>query len=218
MFAPATPAPALPDPFAMTRPRDPFAAPDVYADSDTPIFSEVASGWFKVPFDLPDTEDRSARPVPEPPAPRSAPPVPASPGATRTRPPTGSSARPGAPPRTPQPVAAGPVAGDFTTAADSGWRAVEAVSDRTDRDNLTGAGLPRRTPRAKLLPGSAQTTGGGGQAQSTRDAESVRGRLASYQRGVREGREGREGRDDREGRENRRSDADAPASSSTEET
>jgi hypothetical protein len=50
-------------------------------------------------------------------------------------------------------------------------------------------GLPRRQPRALLVPGAA------GAAQSTavpaRSADSIRGRLASYQQGIRQGRQAR---------------------------
>ena len=56
-------------------------------------------------------------------------------------------------------------------------------------ENLS-AGLPRRVPRANLVPGSV-TSGGGQEPEAgtpARSAESVRNRMASFQRGVREGR------------------------------
>ena len=81
---------------------------------------------------------------------------------------------------------------DFATAADQGWRAVEAVRGQDAPPEVTAAGLPRRTPLARLVPGSAATTGTTGPVPPRRDAEAVRGRLASYQRGVRSGRESRE--------------------------
>jgi hypothetical protein len=62
----------------------------------------------------------------------------------------------------------------------------------------TEAGLPRRRPRAHLVPGSARpapsSSGGAaenGPAVPRRNAESVRGRLASSQRGVADGRSNR---------------------------
>ncbi len=53
----------------------------------------------------------------------------------------------------------------------------------------TAMGLPRRQPRALLVPGAA----GGTESPSApvRSAESIRGRLASYQRGTQEGRQAR---------------------------
>lgn len=74
-------------------------------------------------------------------------------------------------------------------AGDEGWRAAEALAQPVGAE-VTGTGLPRRQPRALLVPGAA------GAAEPTsaspvRSAESVRGRLASYQQGIREGRQAR---------------------------
>jgi hypothetical protein len=73
--------------------------------------------------------------------------------------------------------------------ADEGWRAAETVAAPSTGTN-TSAGLPRRVPRANLVPGSvgepaADPSGSGGPSRS---AEDVRNRLASFQRGVREAR------------------------------
>jgi signal transduction histidine kinase/outer membrane murein-binding lipoprotein Lpp len=75
--------------------------------------------------------------------------------------------------------------------ADEGWRAAETVAAPTT-GTTTQAGLPRRVPRANLVPGSVGEPGaaapdnsGGGPSRS---AEEVRSRLASFQRGVREAR------------------------------
>ena len=51
----------------------------------------------------------------------------------------------------------------------------------------TAAGLPQRTPRERLTPGAATESGGSGSSAGPRDAHLVRGRLASFQQGVREG-------------------------------
>jgi signal transduction histidine kinase len=73
-------------------------------------------------------------------------------------------------------------------AADEGWRAAEALAVPVSAE-VTATGLPRRQPRALLVPGAA------GDAEPTttpvRSAESIRGRLASYQQGIREGRQTR---------------------------
>jgi signal transduction histidine kinase/outer membrane murein-binding lipoprotein Lpp len=77
--------------------------------------------------------------------------------------------------------------------ADEGWRAAETVAAPTT-GTTTSAGLPRRVPRANLVPGSVgeptsaaanDTNTSGGPARS---ADEVRSRLASFQRGVREAR------------------------------
>ena len=82
--------------------------------------------------------------------------------------------------------------------ADAGWRAAETVAAPTT-GATTSAGLPRRVPRANLVPGSVGEPaapsesesgggGGGGGGGPSRSADEVRSRLASFQRGVREAR------------------------------
>ncbi len=73
-------------------------------------------------------------------------------------------------------------------AADDGWRAAEALAMPVSAET-TAMGLPRRQPRALLVPGAA----GAAEPASApvRSAESIRGRLASYQQGIREGRQTR---------------------------
>jgi signal transduction histidine kinase len=76
----------------------------------------------------------------------------------------------------------------WTSPADEGWRAAQALAAPTAGDT-TQAGLPRRVPRANLVPGSVG--GGGGDAEAdapTRSPDAARTRMASFQRGVREGR------------------------------
>jgi signal transduction histidine kinase len=75
----------------------------------------------------------------------------------------------------------------WVSPADEGWRAAEALAVPAAGDT-TQAGLPRRVPRANLVPGSV---GGSADAEvetPARSADAVRNRMASFQRGVREGR------------------------------
>jgi hypothetical protein len=85
----------------------------------------------------------------------------------------------------------------WTSPADEGWRAAEVVAAPAAGET-TQAGLPRRVPRANLVPGSV---GGGGPGTSgsqgsqeteaeapVRSPDAARSRMASLQRGVREGR------------------------------
>ncbi|WP_461143018.1 sensor histidine kinase [Salinifilum aidingensis] len=76
---------------------------------------------------------------------------------------------------------------------DEAQRAAEAAVN-PEPSSYTQAGLPRRTPKAHLVPGSAQD---GNQQQASdeqesapqqRDAEQLRSRLSSFQSGVRSGR------------------------------
>ncbi|ANY07138.1 nitrate- and nitrite sensing domain-containing protein [Pseudonocardia sp. HH130630-07] len=141
----------------------------------TPIFDDIASAWFRsnrsVPVRWQDgspaqtggpaTAERTATAAP----------------ATRTR----TAEENGAP--------------DFASPADEVWRQAQEAGDapaaEVPDEQLTQAGLPKRRPRARLLPGSAagSTVLSPAPAAEPRDAESVRGRLASYQQGVRQGRE-----------------------------
>jgi signal transduction histidine kinase/outer membrane murein-binding lipoprotein Lpp len=83
-----------------------------------------------------------------------------------------------------------PVAPAWHSPADEGWRVAETVA-APSTGTTTTAGLPRRVPRANLVPGSvgepaaaADSSGGA----PTRSADEIRSRLASFQRGVREAR------------------------------
>jgi signal transduction histidine kinase len=86
------------------------------------------------------------------------------------------------------PAAQPAVASSWTSPADEGWRAAQAVAAPA-AGKTTQAGLPRRVPRANLVPGSVGT---GGQDTGTegpaRSPDAARTRMASFQRGVREGR------------------------------
>jgi signal transduction histidine kinase len=75
----------------------------------------------------------------------------------------------------------------WTSPADEGWRAAQALAAPSAGDT-TQAGLPRRVPKAHLVPGSV---GGGDDVEAdvpVRSPEAARTRMASFQRGVREGR------------------------------
>jgi signal transduction histidine kinase len=79
--------------------------------------------------------------------------------------------------------------------ADAGWLAAEAASEPT-ADEMTAAGLPKRSPQAFLVPGSVGSSTATGDtapaavtpAAAARNAEAVRGRMSSYQQGLSRGR------------------------------
>jgi len=86
--------------------------------------------------------------------------------------------------------AAAPAAGQtWNSPADEGWRAARIVAS-PEAGETTTAGLPKRVPRANLVPGSV----GGGSEETTEDAppirsaDTIRSRMSSFQRGVREAR------------------------------
>lgn len=91
----------------------------------------------------------------------------------------------------------------WQTPADEGWQRAEAILAPVS--DVTSAGLPKRVPKAHLVPGSAAprhesvataSGGGGGTSQATlappalppRTADAVRGRMSSFQQGLRRGR------------------------------
>ncbi|MBN6041477.1 nitrate- and nitrite sensing domain-containing protein [Amycolatopsis sp. 195334CR] len=78
-----------------------------------------------------------------------------------------------------------PVAKGFGT--DEGWQAAQAVAEATP-SSFTAAGLPRRRRGEHLVPGSAAPATPAAAPRPGRDPHDVRGRLSSFQQGVRRGR------------------------------
>jgi signal transduction histidine kinase len=72
----------------------------------------------------------------------------------------------------------------WTSPADEGWKVAEAAVAPTS-GGTTLAGLPRRVPKANLIPGTAADTT---TSAPVRSAAATRERFASLQRGVREAR------------------------------
>jgi signal transduction histidine kinase len=76
--------------------------------------------------------------------------------------------------------------------ADAGWTAAEAAREPV-RDAPTSAGLPKRVPRANLVPGSAATPSAAPKeaapARSPVSPDRIRSRLSSFQQGFRAARD-----------------------------
>ncbi len=86
--------------------------------------------------------------------------------------------------------------GGWSSPADDGWRAAEVVHAPTS-DGTTPSGLPKRLPKANLVPGTAAasaTSGTSPRSASGRSAEETRDRFASFQRGIRQARAAAAGR------------------------
>jgi anti-sigma regulatory factor (Ser/Thr protein kinase) len=90
------------------------------------------------------------------------------------------------PPRAGVPLDPHRAAPSWTSPSDEGWRAAETVLAPTV-DGVTSAGLPRRTPKANLVPGSAGARENG-PARAADSAEAISGRLAGFQQGSRRAR------------------------------
>jgi signal transduction histidine kinase len=146
----------------------PWEAPDP-AGEVTPIFEEVASGWFRTVHPAGEDEPLASRHTVDRPEPDVA---------------TGD-------------VPVPPVLGGdhgFDSPLDHGRAAAEAVAALDRDERQTGSGLPRRTPGLRLLPGNPDGDAFLNRPGVHRDPDAVRERLAGYQRGVTRGRHAR-GRD-----------------------
>lgn len=79
----------------------------------------------------------------------------------------------------------GPAANEWSSPVDREWRAAAAAATRTDAPPTTATGLPRRSPGDRLVPPPREARSS---APDERVPERVRDRLATYQRGLRQGR------------------------------
>ncbi|GAB2988317.1 sensor histidine kinase [Saccharothrix stipae] len=97
----------------------------------------------------------------------------------------------------PEPVAepeqAEPAESVWESPADAGWQAAQALLSK-EPETTTQAGLPKRVPKAQLVPGSAAPKPTATERQPQRpplpprSADAIRGRMSSLQQGVRRGR------------------------------
>ncbi|MDA8372327.1 MAG: nitrate- and nitrite sensing domain-containing protein [Nocardiopsaceae bacterium] len=153
-----------------------------------PIFDAIESNWFRrrtggpavepVTGPLPQingaTEARTESQEPGRTAPQPA--VPQSPSL-----PSASQAPPAA--QRPQPSRP---EDNWRSDADRGWQAARSAAEPI-AGGLTSSGLPKRVPKANLVPGTAPQPENVRQIP-TRSADRVRNRFAGFQKGVREGR------------------------------
>ncbi|MBB5807326.1 signal transduction histidine kinase [Saccharothrix ecbatanensis] len=92
----------------------------------------------------------------------------------------------------PEPAAL-PAESVWESPADEGWHAAQALLSK-EPETTTQAGLPKRVPKAQLVPGSAAPKPQASERQPQRpplpprSADAIRGRMSSLQQGVRRGR------------------------------
>ncbi|MGW4421217.1 nitrate- and nitrite sensing domain-containing protein [Streptosporangium sp. NPDC004631] len=100
----------------------------------------------------------------------------------------GDAGRPGEPKRPGDSTSVTSEPAPWSSPGDSGWQAAQAVSAPV-LGGTTVAGLPKRTPRANLVPGSAASDSPQPEHPPVRmTPEHARSRLASFQQGVRRAR------------------------------
>lgn len=151
----------------------------------SPIFDAIESEWFRRSGSRPGTATAGGAPA------GGAPAGGAAAGGTGEN---GASARTAA--------ASTTDSGGWRSPGDEGWQAAAAAS-RPTSGGTTNSGLPKRVPRANLVPGAAGArrpgpggVGGAGGPQAPaasvpaapRSADQVRSRMSSFQQGVRNAR------------------------------
>jgi signal transduction histidine kinase len=144
-------------------------------DGRTPLYDTLETNWFHGP--------QSGQPAEQP----SAPAVPPRQPTERQAPPM--------PQRSPAPSPANP--GNAHNASGAAWRSspndeLVRQAERVRKPaagGVTTSGLPRRVPRANLVPGTAQEQNNQAGPQVSRAPDDVRGRLTNLRRGIQQGRQ-----------------------------
>ncbi|MCM2411465.1 nitrate- and nitrite sensing domain-containing protein [Streptomyces sp. RKAG290] len=174
--APRPPVAPAPDPqYRPALPQQPEALPPASGPGDgrTPLYDTLETNWFHGP-------QQSGQ---QPPAAPQAPAFPQQSAGERPVPP--------APQRG---------AGD-NNGVTSSWRAspndeLVRQAERVKKPaagGITTSGLPRRVPRANLVPGTAQQQNHQSGPQVSRAPDDVRGRLTNLRRGIQQGRQANNG-------------------------
>ena len=177
----------LPDPGDVDR-GNAAQSPDAPTER-LPIYDAVLSQWFASSADTGSLPPVSAAHLDAPTETRQ--PVPATNGSNGTN---GGQASAEAPPAPPEPRAERERS-PWTSPGDDGWLAAQALLEDKTPSATTSTVLPKRVPKAHLVPGSAAPRTQETAAETTatpqlppRTANAVRGRMSSFQQGVRRGR------------------------------
>ncbi|MDF6018587.1 nitrate- and nitrite sensing domain-containing protein [Streptomyces sp. JH34] len=169
--APRPPAPSTGElPHRPALPQHEMLPPAGPGDGRTPLYDTLETNWFHGP-------QQGGQ---QPPA---APQAPAAPQPADIPPP------------------AMPRRGAADTGATSSWRAspndeLVRQAERVKKPaagGITTSGLPRRVPRANLVPGTAQQQNHQSGPQVSRAPDDVRGRLTNLRRGIQQGRQANNG-------------------------
>lgn len=147
-------------------------------ESDSlPIFDAIESNWFKRRSGGPTVDTTETGPIQQVPA------------AQEQRGPVGTdqASRPARADQGSRSEQGGRSEQEWTSAADRGWKAARTAAEPL-AGGLTTSGLPKRVPKANLVPGTAPKPENFKQ-MPTRSADRVRNRFSGFQKGVREGRD-----------------------------
>nr|WP_040702391.1 nitrate- and nitrite sensing domain-containing protein [Nocardiopsis ganjiahuensis] len=137
-------------------------------DADSlPIFDAIESNWFKRRSGGPTVDTTETGPIQQVPQPPQ----------EAQRPRKEAAQQPDPNPRSEQ---------EWNSAADRGWKAARTAAEPL-AGGLTTSGLPKRVPKANLVPGTAPKPENFKQMPA-RSADRVRNRFSGFQKGVRDGR------------------------------
>ncbi|AYG80211.1 hypothetical protein DWB77_02342 [Streptomyces hundungensis] len=179
--APRQPAASLP-----AQPQHESLPPAGAGDGRTPLYDTLETNWFQQQ----GQQGGQQQPAQTPPAPR------------RSAPDGGRGSAPQQPAPERLPVREG--GGAQGTAASNGagnWRSspnddLVRQAERARKPaagGVTTSGLPKRVPRANLVPGTAQQQNHQAGPQVSRAPDDVRGRLTNLRRGIQQGRQANNG-------------------------
>ncbi|MGW5129489.1 nitrate- and nitrite sensing domain-containing protein, partial [Streptomyces sp. NPDC004069] len=147
---------------AQQRPDDAWALPPAPGPGDgrTPLFDTLETNWFRGERQQQGSEPAPSSPQQQPQQPPQTPAAPQRPAASTWR----------------------------TSPNDDLVRQAERVRQPA-AGGVTTSGLPRRVPRANLVPGTAQQQQHQSGPQVSRSPDEVRGRLTNLRRGIAQGRQ-----------------------------
>ncbi|MET8974077.1 nitrate- and nitrite sensing domain-containing protein [Streptomyces sp. NPDC004539] len=184
---------AAPPQRPVARPEPEALPPAGPGDGRTPLYDTLETNWFHQQGGQAQGGPVSGTPVPG--APLSGAPVsgvPQQPQGPASVPAPAASSAPAAPQR----PAAAPASSSWrTTPNDDLVRQAERVRQPAS-GGITTSGLPRRVPRANLVPGTAQQQQHQAGPQVSRAPDDVRGRLTNLRRGIAQGRQAGSGQTD----------------------
>ncbi|WP_406863347.1 nitrate- and nitrite sensing domain-containing protein [Streptomyces sp. HUAS MG47] len=148
-------------------------------DGRTPLYDTLETNWFH-------GQQADGNRVPEAEQTMQTPVVPQQP--QQQRPAPAAPRRPAAP-QAPAPQAAPQQSAQWRTSPNDDLVRQAERARKPSAGGITTSGLPRRVPRANLVPGTAQEQAHTAGPQVSRAPDDVRGRLTNLRRGIQQGRQ-----------------------------
>ncbi|MBT2487534.1 nitrate- and nitrite sensing domain-containing protein [Streptomyces sp. ISL-96] len=182
----AAPAPRQPAAHLPPQPQHELPPAPGGGDGRTPLFDTLESNWFQQQAG--EQQSPAAAQQPHQQSGRPAQQSPAAPAATPPMPQRAQARDTGAASSTTNGTNATNGAAWRTSPNDELVRQAERVK-KPAAGGVTTSGLPRRVPRANLVPGTAQQQNHQTGPQVSRAPDDVRGRLTNLRRGIQQGRQ-----------------------------